>query len=201
MIIEALTFIPFLLPAPATWAFDDIQPPTAFVASAPDSLTLNVSEQQADDIAASVIYQTGTISYVWFASAPDPLLDRDAAYRRLASEIVSYQTLRVTTGDEDVWDPSSAIEQTLSFLEFLPLSIPLPKPMLLSEQVAIYWDFGDVYAEIDFDGSGKIDAYGNRPGMPEVTLDKLQIADSEGQISFPTQLERVISNPEDAISA
>jgi hypothetical protein len=44
--------------------------------------------------------------------------------------------------------------------------------MLLSNQIALYWDCDNAYAEIDFDGSGYVDAYGKRDGIDEVFLDR-----------------------------
>ena len=116
-------------------------------------------------------------------------------------EISNYRTLATASSEEiDVWSYDDAIDQALSFIASLPANIPLPKPMLLSRQVAIYWDFGAVYAEIDFDGSGHIDAYGKRPGVPEVYLDQERLVDVDGQSAFPTKLEAIISPPPEGLA-
>jgi hypothetical protein len=199
MITEALTVIPLLLSVPPTWQPDESRLPATYFSN--DASQLH-STYWAFHGTISIIGQPSAPTFLRLEERLDPLTKRDEALRKLAGEIMGYKKLGVDRDDnDDIWNPDRAIEQALSFLEALPVGIPLPKPMLLSEQVGIYWDFGDVYAEIDFDGSGDIDAYGKRPGVPEVNLDRLRIMDMTGQMSFPTQLERIILSPEGAVVA
>jgi hypothetical protein len=124
----------------------------------------------------------------------------DLYYGKLVGEIASYAALAQSADDGEAWDASKTIDKVLSFLDSIPGSIPMPKPMLLSEQIALYWDFGNAYAEIDFDGSDYIDAYGRRPGVAEVSLNREPITDSDGRVFFPAKLERVISSFEDTVA-
>jgi hypothetical protein len=199
MITEALTVIPLLLTAPPTSLVGEpILRSAVFVNEA----ELPTSGQRPYETNISLIGQPTAFTFIRLEMQSDPLSKKDAAYRKLVGEIVNYLTPGIDeVNEEGEWDRGATIEHALSFLEALPVGIPLPKPMFLSRQVAIYWDFGEVYAEIDFDASGFIDAYGKRPGVPDVILDRLRIVDATGRVSFPTQLESIILPPEDAVIA
>lgn len=99
---------------------------------------------------------------------------RTDAMNGLFSELISYQFL---PHDWDGYDGQPAEPQaTLDALEFLlhlPRSLPLPSAMLAgSGAVGLYWDRGEHYASLDFEGDGTYtyltdspDGYGGAEGI------------------------------------
>jgi hypothetical protein len=117
-------------------------------------------------------------------------------YTTLLRTLMSYRTLR------DDWDGyggraaiPEAVDDAIVFLDRLPTSLPLPKPMVAgSGIVGLYWERGHLYASIDFDGSGMFcyitDRAGNAQGEENVKVD-------EG--SLPSGLTEMLQEIADAV--
>jgi hypothetical protein len=91
----------------------------------------------------------------------------------LTGKLLSFRDYKGNWDQEQACSPSvDAVYDAVDFLNFLPQGIPIPKPMVLaSGDVALYWDDGDMYAEIGFDGSHTYYAYAERLGITPVHLD------------------------------
>ena len=197
MITETLTILPLLFSMPSTWPGGNAAFSTSIFVGDVRFLPFNAGKEGIHETAASVIGQPSAATFLGPSFEIDSLVERDGAYRKLIQEILSYRSVAAGSDIDTPWNTTDAEEKVLAFLSAIPINIPLPKPMLLSEQIALYWDSDGSYAEIDFDGTDYIDAYGKRPGIPEVALDRLRITDAAGGFSFPTQLERIISTAEE----
>jgi len=195
MIAETITLIGLILPLPPTWASDDVSPLIIQLDDRQETPTLNNTEWLPDDTAVSVINQSGSLSSVRMISFGVNSADREVALWMLESELDSYRDAveREANGDPS-WNIEAAVNAAKSLINAIPSTAPLPRPMLLSERVAIYWESESGYAEIDFDGSNLLDAYGKRSGMLDVYLDGFPIASADGQVSFPSQIEGIISS-------
>lgn len=115
-----------------------------------------------------------------------------------AAELISYQGLGDNWDGEGALAPSlGAIGSALRMLAAVPMQLEAPKPMVLaSGDVAIYWDYGDTYAEIGFDDDGKYYAYAERPGFEPVHLNDISAEDEAGWTLFPMEvLELLTSQP------
>jgi hypothetical protein len=91
----------------------------------------------------------------------------------LTGKLLAFLKYKANWDQEQACPPSvDAIYDAVDFLSFFPQGIPIPKPMVLaSGDVALYWDDGDIYAEIGFDGSHTYYAYAERLGITPVHLD------------------------------
>jgi hypothetical protein len=114
----------------------------------------------------------------------------------LKSELRRYLTL------PDEWDgPESrcpekkAIDNAFHFIDLLPRGIPLPKPMLSPYgEVGLYWDVGDIYADVAFEGEADLSLFIRNRGMEETEqFVEMGIFDvhtaSLGKILSPLMLE------------
>jgi hypothetical protein len=121
--------------------------------------------------------------------------DRADFGRAAAAELISYADLK------DNWDGEGAVaprngarENALAMLEAVPLGIEAPKTMVMADgDVALYWERGDVFAEIGFDGSEKFYAYATAPGMPDVHLDEIAFKDERGNAKFPDKVAEILN--------
>ena len=133
------------------------RPWTAMIGNHPDAVASMLSGVVADDAGVRLL---GPIS---------PADDVDA----LAGRILSFRDYKANWDNEQACSPSvDGVYDAVDFLNFLPQGIPTPKPMVLaSGDVALYWDDGDTYAEIGFDGSHTYYAYAERLGSAPAQLD------------------------------
>jgi hypothetical protein len=130
-----------------------------------------------------------------FIGPSNLLADRSEFGRATAAELMSYATLG------DGWDHQGAIAphpdsivDALRMLEVTPIEIGAPKPMVLaSGDVALYWDLGEAYAEIGFDGSGTYYTYANAPDHESVHLDDILLYDSADFCKFPAAILEILS--------
>jgi hypothetical protein len=128
----------------------------------------------------------------------DMFADRFNFARNTAAELMSYLTLSANwDGEGAVAISSDAVGNALDMLERVPSVLGAPKPMVLpSGEVALYWDHGDTYAEIGFDGTGTYYAYATRPGAAPVHLDDVPLLSESGTVVFPAEVfETLISEP------
>jgi hypothetical protein len=198
MIAESITWDPLHLRLPPTWALSDMPPLIVHSDESFCPVTLNGTEPLSDETSISIISQRGTPSLVRILSPGDQPSERETSRLMLVSEINGYRDL-LEPQTKGSWNIDAAIDDAVALVNAIPLAAPLPRPMLLSEQVAIYWDFGDTYAEIDFDGSSFFDAYAKRSGTPEVYLDHLPIVSTDGRVLFPNQIEKIVSSAKDVV--
>jgi hypothetical protein len=104
---------------------------------------------------------------------------RSDVMNALIRELVSYHSL------PSGWDGynghpanSRAFYDAMAFLEQLPSSLPPPSPMLAgSGSIGLYWDRGDYYASLEFEGNGTYtfltdgpDGYKGAEGIAASTL-------------------------------
>jgi len=193
MPIETLTLVPLYRYEPYSQESDELHSPTilaAYMGARP--ISLNELAPRSGITTVQVPNQPEVETFNRLPLKVGPLDERGLGYRRLVSEITEYRKTAAAAEGPDAWDATRTIERVLEFLDAIPADVPIPKPMLLSGQLALYWDFGDTYAEIDFDETEYVDAYGKRPDMDDVSLDRLQITDNAGRVFFPTELEKVI---------
>lgn len=201
MIAETITWVHLLLPLPPTWS-SEVRPLLIQAGVSPNHPTFNGTEPLSDETSIPTISRVGPVSAVQKSSLEPRASEREVAQRRLVSELMNFRQIVHPRGDDLAsWDIDAATEAAASLINALPAHVPLPRPMLLSEQVALYWDFGDTYAEIDFDGTNFLDGYGKRKGYPEVFLDRFQIASATGHVSFPSGIEGVISGNRETLAA
>lgn len=104
---------------------------------------------------------------------------RTDAMNSLLRSLIDYLSL---PHDWDGYDGQPAKPQAtldaLGFLQQLPLGLPLPTPMLAgSGTVGLYWDRGDYYASLEFEGDGTYtyltdspEGYGGADGIAASTL-------------------------------
>lgn len=139
---------------------------------------------------------TGTENASITLVAPGSLFtDRTEFARATAAEIMSYAEFQDNWDREGAVAPHpDAITDALSMLEATPVEIGAPKPMILaSGDIALYWDSGDTYAEIGFDGSGTYYAYATAPDREPVHLDDVSLYGPGGRCEFPVELLEVLS--------
>jgi hypothetical protein len=127
---------------------------------------------------------------------PSDLIGDATQYGRVtAAQLMTYQTLVAGWDGGNADAPSSrAIGNALRMLEIAPRGIEAPKPMLLpSGEVALYWDFGDAFAEIGFDDTGVYYAFASRPGFASVHLDDVPFDDEGVDPEFPARLREILT--------
>jgi hypothetical protein len=109
--------------------------------------------------------------------------------------LIEYEKLTDNWDGEGATAPSlEAIGSALSMLAATPVNLVAPKPMVLaSGEVALYWDWGDIYAEIGFDDAGTYYAFAARHGSEPVHLDDMPVEDEEGRTVFPTAVLEILS--------
>jgi hypothetical protein len=117
---------------------------------------------------------------------------RRAESDRLEKRIRSFQAEIVRASqEEDGYTLSAldAIEPIVKIAAATPDRVSLPRPMLLSEQISLFWDYGQIYAELAVSGDGSVSAYGKHPSKPELFLDTdLETLAASGSL-FPKSLE------------
>jgi hypothetical protein len=88
---------------------------------------------------------------------------------------------------------SAAIEHTLAMVSAVPPQIGLPHVMIMgSGDIALYWESGDIYAEIGFDGTGTYYAYASAPGRKPVHIDDEPVCDASGAAVFPDSVRDML---------
>jgi hypothetical protein len=114
-----------------------------------------------------------------------------SGYDLLKMDLKAYLSL------EDGWDgPGSkaaseqAIAMAISFVDELPSGIPLPKPMLsLAGEVGLYWDIGEIYADVDFEEKDTISIFvRDRRDTKLETFNELALSDARA-----SQLRDILS--------
>jgi hypothetical protein len=112
-----------------------------------------------------------------------------------AAALMGYQDLSENWDGEGARAPSStAIASALRMLAATPTILEAPKPMVIaSGEVALYWDYGDTYAEIGFEENGKYYAYAESPGFEPVHLDDVYVEDEAGLTVFPMDILEILT--------
>lgn len=115
--------------------------------------------------------------------------------RATAAELMSYQNLGAGWDGGVAASPSTrAIGNALRMLEITPRGVEAPKPMLLATgEVALYWDFGEIYAEIGFDDTGVYYAFATRPEFDPVHLDDVAFDDEGANPEFPSAVREILT--------
>ena len=157
--------------------YEECWPPTAIGFSAPE---LHGS-----------FWSAGTVVTILGADQ----LSAHSASDRLTSSLGEYKSLRDNWDGEGAKAPSpDAVDHAIAMVRCLPADIVLPKPMTLaSGHVALYWDFGVLYAEIGFDGSGKYYAYASGPDFEPIYIDDAELIGLSGGIIFPPDMKSILS--------
>lgn len=98
---------------------------------------------------------------------------------RLQRELIQYIGLPLGwDGFDGKHARPQAILDVLAFLKYFPEDLPIPKPMLSgSGVVGLYWDRGNYYASIEFEGDGTYtyltdspEGYGGEEGVAAAVL-------------------------------
>jgi hypothetical protein len=109
----------------------------------------------------------------------------------LSSAIMAYRHLpQDWDGEGGVAPLKGAIDDALAFIDLLPLTAKLPKPMVSGDgEVGFYWKTGDGYIDVGFFGDGKITYYGRavREGL------EAEGANPFSRTNLPKDLLEVIS--------
>jgi hypothetical protein len=147
------------------------------------------------------LLSTGSYGSIFGASLTligpsDVIIDRSEYGRSTAAQLMSYFDL------EDNWDCEGALKphpeaiaDALRMLEVTPIDVSAPKPMALAAgDVALYWDMGETYAEIGFDGSGTYYAYARSPNLAPVYLDDIPLYSADDQSEFPSAVFEVLTS-------
>lgn len=123
------------------------------------------------------------------------LINRAEFGRQAAAEIMAYAALQDNWDHEGAVAPrTDAIVDTLRMLEVTPPEAGHPKAMILaSGDIALYWDYGETYAEVGFGGDGTYYAYARGPGLNPVYLDDVRLYDENDQCTFPAEVLEVLS--------
>jgi hypothetical protein len=79
-------------------------------------------------------------------------------HESIIGEIRQWSLLNANWDGEGAAIPNAqSIKEVVSFIRLLDESFPLPEPMLLaSGHVALYWNEGSLFADIEFLGDGRI---------------------------------------------
>jgi hypothetical protein len=118
------------------------------------------------------------------------LASRSEFGRQSAAELMSY------TGLADNWDgqgavavSDAAVDEALAMLEVTPIELGAPKAMVLATgDVALYWEQGEIYAEIGFNGSSTYYAHASHPDLNPIYLDDVPVHDATGKVVFPAAI-------------
>lgn len=80
---------------------------------------------------------------------------------KIAGQITSYLSLQSNWDGYDGQAPTAiAVAQALDFLDLVPDSFLMPKPMLAgSGEVGLYWESSNLFAEVGFLGDSRFSIY------------------------------------------
>jgi hypothetical protein len=134
---------------------------------------------------------------------PSTIMSSHDFARSTAATLMSYLTLSPNWDGEGAEAPAQeSVWNALGMLEVASLEVEAPKAMVMaSGEVALYWDLGDVYAEIGFDADGRYYAYATRPGFDPVHLDDIPVYDELGSIRIPPQVLDILTRVSPPIAA
>jgi len=120
-----------------------------------------------------------------------------------AGRLIGYLDLPLDWDGDGGRRPSlEAIDDAIQMLNAVPTNTPAPKAMILADgDVALYWDNGETYAEIGFDGSGKYYAYAEGPDLTPVHLDGVPLYEDGSHISFPDDVSNILNWADIALAA
>jgi hypothetical protein len=182
---------PFALPV--TWPRDQVTVMGSFYEQDVGFLPSDLATSTAYPAPVGITFGQS----VTFLGPIDLLGNRAVFALSTAATLMSYTTLHHDWDGEGALAPSQdAVSDALRMLEVAPMEVTAPKPMVLATgDVAIYWDFGDTYAEIGFDGSGTYYAFGSAPGRDPVHLDDLPLAEdsTSSQCQFPLAILDILT--------
>ena len=141
------------------------------------------------------LLSSGLSVYLTLVGPSSLLADRAEFGRATAAKIMSYAELRDDWDQEGAIAPHpDAISDALRMLEVTPVEVGAPKPMVLaSGDIALYWDFGETYAEIGFDGSGCYYAFASGQNREPVHLDDVPLYGADNQCEFPAAILEILS--------
>ena len=113
-----------------------------------------------------------------------------------AGQIVGYGDLQEDWDGDGAAAPSAdALSDALDMLDATPDWLEAPKPMVLaSGDVALYWDRGETYAEIGFDGTGTFYAFATSPSLAAVHLDDVTMLDEARRVRFPPEVIAILGS-------
>ncbi len=192
MLIETMLMATLTGPLPATWPIP-VSPPLFTAAEEPAlrSDTPSLRAGLASSPPGERVTGVGAITVLASIRVPR---DHDEFTAKAAAQLIAYQDLSDDWDGEGATAPSAAaIAEALEMLTVTPRWLDPPKPMVLpSGDVALYWDSGDRYCEIGFDGSGTYYAYATAPDQPPVQLDDIPLRNKNGFCSFPDAVLSVL---------
>lgn len=104
-----------------------------------------------------------------------------SGYEELKMELKSYLELsHGWDGPESKAPSEEVIATALLFVDGLPSGIPLPKPMLsASGETGLYWDVGNIYADVSFEGEGMLSIFVRDRIEERETFDEISISDAK----------------------
>jgi hypothetical protein len=103
-----------------------------------------------------------------FVAIQSPSEARRAAIIKLENRVSAFRADMADEVSGGNQSARGAVGYVLGIIEGIPNSLPLPRPMLLSSQVSLHWDKGDVYAEVAVSGDGNVSVYAKHPKKGEV---------------------------------
>ncbi|HVC63410.1 MAG TPA: hypothetical protein VND19_23985 [Acetobacteraceae bacterium] len=192
MLTETMLALSLAAVPPQTW------PPSGLVAAFGESRTPDrlqalgtIAGASASMVNPSLVLLEGTRTIIGPAEV---LTDRLEFARATAAQLMRYASLMDNWDKEGASAPiAGAIEDAMQMLEVTPPEAGPPKCMVLaSGDVALYWDFEPVYAEIGFSGDGTYYAYAASPDVDPVHLDDVRLFDSQGHCVFPGSVRDVL---------
>jgi hypothetical protein len=190
MIAETVILLAPYLPLPPTWINDPADETMSWMLPAYNSPGITPT-------LTPFVTQTAECSSNLSLVAPRALvaLESPAEARRSAAIALANRVSALRTDISNDTDANhsarfgQAFEYVLNIIDAIPTKIPLPRPMLLSEQVSLFWDYGGIYVEIDVSPDGMVSAYGKHPTKPEMFLDTDIDALTASGGMFPKSLE------------
>ncbi len=192
--MKPISLLPFILPIllPETWPVQGVPYDFSSQKEMPESWP-------SMSIPGAALAMFGAPTYQ--GALTRPLSQRrigEWEQRRLgtAGTLIAFLDLRDNWDGEGAVGPTpDSIGQALQMLELIPLEIRPPKAMLLATgDVAIYWQFGNTYAEIGFDGSGNYYAFAEATGLESVHIDAAALFDGGNILEFPHAIRRILTN-------
>lgn len=193
MLIETILMATLTRPLPPTWP-SQVLPPV-FMPQEEVTVRSAFGPSHSGFIRTSPAEREDTLGAVTVPDAELALPYHEELARKTAAQLIAYRDLPDDWDGEGATAPSAeAISDALDMLAVTPAWLDPPKPMVLpSGDVALYWDSGERYAEIGFDGSGSYYAFATAPGQPPVHLDDVPLLGSGAGCAFPDAVQNVLT--------
>lgn len=126
------------------------------------------------------------------AHLPNFQLKEPSRLDRLEAELLSYRDLKEGwDGYSGVPASTQAVDDAVAFLKQRPADISLPYPQLGSDgEVGLYWQTGEVFADVGFRGDGEYSVYASYTGEPATEFAADHVRLDTG--AWPLELIRIL---------